>query len=297
MTYPQQPFAGQGPPKKSTAAIVALVAVVVLLLGGLGFTGFVAPGFFLAADGTGGGGTTAPPPTTSSPVPPGSDPTRLLETVVEALGSQDTDVLKDVACREAGSAVHKVIDDVTPFRGAEPVGSRQTSADVAVATFEVANTWKKRVFEVKVVREGGTWCWLNIARADVGGSSTKPANPTTAPTDPGAPTAGGKPVDPAGLAALRTFVDNLNAGDAAKAKAQLCADGIKKARHVDELIGHDPDLGVDSAKDGLTSGPESFQLYLRGTAKGQRIEGHSGSVWMTGYDGSWCVHAFTIVVI
>ncbi|MEU4448556.1 hypothetical protein AB0K14_09995 [Actinosynnema sp. NPDC050801] len=329
MTYPQQPFGGhepsdrfprptpppgqQGPPfgygtpehggfgappppKRNTGAVVAVVALVVLVLGGIGFTGFVAPGFFLAEGGTGGSSTT-PVPRTSSSVPPGADPERLVGAVVEALGSQDTDFLKGVACAEAGSAVHKVIDDVAPFRGAEPVGSPKTSADEAVGTFEVATAWKTEKFQVEVVRDGGTWCWHNIARADVGKTSAKPTSSTAAPTAPGTPTAGGKPVDPAGLETLRTFVDNLNAGNAAEAKAQLCADAIKKPRHVDELIGYEPDLAVDSTKDGITSGPGSFQLYVRGTAKGQKIDGSSGSVWVTNFDGPWCVHAFTVVVI
>ncbi|WP_447007210.1 hypothetical protein ACRAKI_12370 [Saccharothrix isguenensis] len=283
---------------------MTVVVLVVLVLGGLGFTGFVTPGFFLGEGGSGGSSTTAPAPTTSSSVPPSADPERLVGAVAEALGSQDVEFLEGVACPEAGSAVHKVIDDVAPFRGAELVGSPKTSADVAVGTIEVASTWKKEKFEVKVVRDGGAWCWENIARADAGKTSTKPTSPRTAPTspetaptDPGTPTAGGKPVDPAALAAARTFVDNLNAGDAAKAKAQLCPDGIKKPQHVDELVGHDPDLVVNSAKDGITAGPNSFQLYLKGTAKGQKIDGHSGSVWVTNYDGPWCVHAFTVIVI
>ncbi|GAB2975362.1 hypothetical protein GCM10027184_26480 [Saccharothrix stipae] len=274
-----------------------IIAVVVLVLGGIGLTGFVAPGFFLGDGGTGGSSTT-PPPRTSSSVPPGADPERLVDAVVEALGSQDTDFLKGVACSEAGSAVHKVIDDVAPFRGAEPVGNPKTSTDAAVGTFEVATAWKREKFEVEVVRDGDTWCWHNIARADVGKTSAAPTGSTTAaPTPPGTPTAGGKPVDPAGLETLRAFVDNVNAGDAAEAKAQLCADAIKQPRHVDELIGYEPDLAIDSTKDGITSGPGSFQLYLRGTAKGQEVDGNSGSVWVTNLDGPWCVHAFSVVVI
>jgi hypothetical protein len=339
MTYPQQPFGGHDssgpfpgatpppghhgpptqygapqfgapqyggfgtppPPKKNTAAIAGAVAVVVLVLGGVAFTGFVAPGYFL---GTGGSSTTTQPPTTaSSSVPPDADPERLLGAVAEAMDSQDTDFLEGVACPKAGSAVHNVIDDVAPFRGAELVGSPKTSADVAVGTVEVVKTGKKDEFEVKVVRDGDTWCWENIARA---GKTSKASSPTTSPkttspkttpSAPGTPSAGGKPVDPAALAASQAFVDNVNAGDAAKAKAQLCADGIKKPEDVDELIGHQPDLGINSAKDGITSGPNSFQLYLKGTAKGQKIDGHSGKVWVTNYDGPWCVHAFSVVVI
>ena len=40
--------AARPPPKKNTGPIIAIVAIVVLLLGGLGVTGFVAPGFFLS---------------------------------------------------------------------------------------------------------------------------------------------------------------------------------------------------------------------------------------------------------
>ncbi len=41
---------GGPPPKKNKGPIIAVVAIVVLLLGGLGITGFVAPGFFLSDD-------------------------------------------------------------------------------------------------------------------------------------------------------------------------------------------------------------------------------------------------------
>lgn len=39
-----------------------------------------------------------------------------------------------------------------------------------------------------------------------------------------------------------------------------------------------------------------MRLYLAGTAKGQRLDGHSTTLWATSYDGSWCIHAVRAVV-
>lgn len=134
---------------------------------------------------------------------------------------------------------------------------------------------------------------------------TKPSAPTTdeptstteAPTEENTPTADGKPVDQAALDAMQSFLDSVNAGDAAEAKGQLCPDGINTAADVDELIGYQPALEIDPAMEGITSGDESVQLYLKGTAKGQELDGYSTNLWVTSYDGPWCVHGFRAVVI
>ncbi|MBB5957225.1 hypothetical protein FHS29_003818 [Saccharothrix tamanrassetensis] len=329
MTYPQQPSGGQGPSgvppqpgphhgyydpsaqygggfgappprKKNTAANVVAIATAVLIVVGVGFTGFVAPGFFLAGNGTVGTSTTGTPPSTTSSAPD-SNPEEYLLALVDALNSGKAATLRGITCPDTQPAVHRAISDVSSVSKAELVGSPTTSADKAVGTVEITSAKRTREFEVTLIPNGREWCWQDIAAAG-GGVATaepvpKPTRPTKAPTDPGTLTAGGKPVDPEALAAMRTFLDSVNAGDAAKAATQLCADAIKKPRDIEELVGHKPELELNPTMDGRSSGPKSVIMYLRGTAKGQVVDGHSGNLWMSKYEGPWCVHAFSVVVI
>jgi hypothetical protein len=195
---------GAPPPKNKTGVVVAIVAIGVLVLGGLGITGFVAPGFFLSA--------------------------------------QDD-------------------DNVPTF---EPSSTEPSPPETDESTDESADA---------------------------------PTLTTDAPTGDGTPTAGGKPVEQPALDAMQSFLDSVNAGDAAGAKEQLCADGISTPADVDELIGYQPALQIDPTMEGITSGDQSVQLYLSGTAKGQELDGYSTNLWVTSYDGPWCVHAFRAVVI
>jgi hypothetical protein len=96
---------------------------------------------------------------------------------------------------------------------------------------------------------------------------------------------------------METFLDSVNTGDAAQAKAQLCPDAISNPADVDELVGYQPELEIDPTMDGVSAGDRSVQLYLSGTAKGQELDGYSTNLWVTSYDGPWCVHAFRAVVI
>jgi hypothetical protein len=123
------------------------------------------------------------------------------------------------------------------------------------------------------------------------------AEPVEEPTEQRAPTAGGQPVDSGALSAMETFLDSVNTGDAAQAKAQLCPDAISNPADVDELVGYQPELEIDPTMDGVSAGDRSVQLYLSGTAKGQELDGYSTNLWVTSYDGPWCVHAFRAVVI
>jgi hypothetical protein len=96
---------------------------------------------------------------------------------------------------------------------------------------------------------------------------------------------------------MQSFLDSINAGDAAGAKNQLCTEAVSTPADIDELIGYQPALEIDPTMDGLTSGDQSVQLYLTGTAKGQELDGYSTNLWVTSYEGAWCVHAFRAVVI
>ena len=323
MTYPQQPYGGQDPhagqsgyggyggygapppppQKKNTAAIVAVIAVVVVVLAAVGITGFVAPGFFLSdSENTPVGGPSTKPTSTSSSEKPSSDGAEdALAAVVDGLDSQDEDALKEVACVGAEAIVGEAIDDAQNVTGAELTDTEEVSDDEVVGTVEVSVDDQTGDFEVTVVADGNDWCWQDIA--SVGGdeptaSEPTASEPTTKPSGPGGtPTAGGQPVPAEALAVMTMFLDAVNTGDAAAAKGTLCADAISSAADVDELVGYDPELAIDPAMDGISSGSESVQLYLRGTAKGQELEGYSTNLWVTSYDGPWCVHAFRAVVI
>jgi hypothetical protein len=306
VTYPQHHyggFGGYGPPppppqqKKNTAAIVAVVAAVVVLLAGLGITGFVAPGFFLGDDDTktGGGTTTSTPATTSSENKPDTDGAEdALAAVTDGLDSQDADALRDIACKDAEAIVDEAIGDVDAVTKAELVDTEEVTDEEVMGTVEVTADDESADFEITVVLADDEWCWQDIRQADGG-----PADPTEtsgAPSD-GEPTASGKPVPAAALTAMQGFLDAINAGDAAAAKGTLCEDAISTPEDVDELVGYDPDLEIDPSMDGIATGGQSVQLYLRGTAKGQDLEGYSTNLWVTSYDGAWCVHAFRAVVI
>ena len=310
MTYPQQPYGGQDPyagygdygpppppPKKNTAAVVSLIAVIVLVLAGLGITGFVAPGFFLSAsDGEPGGDPTTKPTTTStSAEPDDSGAEDALAAVTDGLDSQDEDALEDVACADAEPVIAEAIEDVDKVTAAELVDTEEIADDEVRGNLEITVGDESGEVDVTVIQVDDEWCWQNIEL--VGEPETsEPTKPSTGPGD-GTPTAGGKPVSAAALAAMQTFLDAVNAGDAAAAKGTLCGDAISTAADVDELVGYDPDLAIDPEMEGISSGDQSVQLYLRGTAKGQELEGYSTNLWVTNYDGPWCVHGFRVVVI
>ncbi|MFI7673578.1 hypothetical protein [Actinophytocola sp. NPDC049390] len=307
MTYPQQPyggFGGYGPPpsppqKKNTAAIVAVVAAVVVVLAGLGITGFVAPGFFLSDDDTKtGGGTTTPTPTTTSSEKPDTDGAEdALAVVADGLDGHDTGALRDIACADAEEIVDEAIGDADAITKAELVDTEEVSDDEVMGTVEVTVNDESADFEITVVLADDEWCWQDIRQADGGPTaSSEPPEPSTGPSG-GEPTASGKPVPAAALTAMQGFLDAINSGDAAAAKGTLCEDAINTPEDVDELVGYDPDLRIDPSMDGIATGEQSVQLYLRGTAKGQDLEGYSTNLWVTSYDGAWCVHAFRAVVI
>lgn len=317
MTYPQQPTGGHDPygqpqygqydpaaqygggygggfapppPKKNTGAIVAVVAVVVLLLGGLGVTGFVAPGFFLAGDDD---RPEQPAPTTttsrtktSTAEPAGPDGREVLSAVADGLDDQDEEALTELACADAKSAVDSAVDDVAAVEKAELGDIEEVGDDEVTGIVTVTSGMETGDFEVTAVLADDGWCWEDI-------EATKSEKPTE---DGGTPTAGGEPVPADALAAMQAFLDSINAGDAATAKGMLCADVINDPAEVDELVSYQPNLAIDPSMDGVGGG-QSVQLYLKGVVKGQELEGFATNLWVTNYDGPWCVHAFRAVVI
>lgn len=307
MTYPEQPPGGQypyggpapaaqyadgaPPPKKSGPAIAALVAAVTVI--GFGITGFVAPGFLVSEQSP----APPPPPTTTSTKPGDTDPKDFLETVVSGLDSGDAGALTDLTCELKRPAVDSVIDNASAITAASLVDTKKISRDRASGIVSITTDARRTKVEVMITRKDGAWCW-NDARLAEGSRPTtsRRPSPTTTAT-PDSPTADGKPVEPEALAAMQKFLDSVNSGDAAAAKKLLCSDAIATPQKVDELVGYQPNLKIDPGMDGNSSGKESVQLYLTGTAKGQRLDGYATNLWATSYNVPWCIHAFRAVVV
>lgn len=302
MTYPQQPSGGQhpygpaatgdhgggfgAPPKKSGPLIATAAAVATVL--GLGFTGFVAPGFLVSEQSP----PAAPPPTTATTKPGDPDPRDFLETLASGLDAGDPAALRDLTCKLKRPIVDSVIDDAAKVRKATLVDTRKITHNRIVGIISITTDSRPTTTEVTISREDGAWCWSDAKPAE----RTRPTTSRPTTTTPDSPTAGGKPVAPEALAAMRAFLDSVNSGDAAAAKKLLCSDGIATPQKVDELVGYQPNLKIDAGMDGISSGKESVQLYLSGTAKGQRLDGYATNLWATSHDGPWCIHAFRAVV-
>lgn len=298
MTYPQQPYGGPQPtaqygggvtlppPKKSGPVIAAVAAGVAVL--GLGVTGFLAPGFLVSEQ-----SPTAPPPTTTVTTTGKADPEDFLATLASALDSRDGAALMGLTCKLKRPSVDSVIDNASEISEATLVNTRKISPRKVMGTVSITTGSRRTKIEVTTTRDDGAWCWSDAKPSE----RTRPASSRpTATTTPDSPTAEGKPVDPEALAAMRKFLDSVNSGDAATAKSLLCSDAIATPQKVDELVGYQPNLKIDSGMDGRSSGKESVQLYLTGTAKGQRLSGYATNLWATSYHGPWCIHAFRAVV-
>ncbi|OLR92517.1 Tim44 domain-containing protein [Actinokineospora bangkokensis] len=286
------------PPKGKTGPIVAVVAVV-LLLGGLAFTGFVAPGFFLSDETPTGQPPTSAPTSSSAPADKGAQDA--VKAIVAGLDSGDKDALEELVCSNADSNVESAIRSISAVKGAELVKTKEDGDDV-VATVKVTTARGDEEDDVTVTESGGRWCWSDIARArgTTTGKPTASAPRTTAPRSSApagddTPTAGGKPIDPQALAFMRGFLDDLNAGRLEGMTSKLCADSTVTPDKLKQFVEDKTSLSIDAAEDGISSGPESFQAYLKGTSKGQDIEGPSGNLWVTSYDGPWCVHNLRVV--
>ncbi|SDH87855.1 hypothetical protein SAMN05192558_103522 [Actinokineospora alba] len=306
MTYPQLPYPDDRPPygptiqyggdfpppspKKSGPVIAALAAGVTVL--GLGVTGFIAPGFLVSEQ-----TPTAPPTTvTTTSTKPSDDPKDFLKTLVSALDTRDATALTDLACELKRPSVSTVIDNASAINQVTLLDTKKISARRATAIVSITTDVRRAKVELTVTRKDDTWCWSDARPAERTRPTTSRPTPTTT-TTPDSPTAGGKPVAPEALAVMQKFLDSVNAGDAATAKSLLCTDAIATPQKVDELVGYQPNLKIDTGMDGISSGKESVQLYLSGTAKGQRLNGHAANLWATSYNSPWCIHAFRAVVV
>jgi hypothetical protein len=267
--------------------IVAVVAIVVLVLGGLGITGFVAPGFFLSdkSDNAGGSGGS---PTTSSENGAAADD--FIDELVKAADDKDATALKDLTCSGAESNVQQAIDDIDEISGATLKDTNEKSSDKVVATLEITVSGDTQNYDTTVVKDGKDWCWNDIAPSDGGtgdlptGSPSEPADTATAapPTGGGSGGSGGE-----GQTFVQGFLDAVNGGDAAGAKTKLCPDSTSQG-DVDDAVTGKANLQMDTA--GMESQDEYVGVDLKGTLKGAPTSAARTSAFLE--DGGWCIFTF-----
>ncbi|HWM06289.1 MAG TPA: hypothetical protein VNP92_28430 [Actinophytocola sp.] len=274
------------PPKKNTGMIVAVVAIVVLLLGGLGVTGFVAPGFFVSDDknnaGSGGGTKTS----SSAPSEPDTGADEIVEKLVTAADQQDATTLKALACSSAESNVQQAIDDIGEISGAEMTGTEEVSDAEVMVKLDIDVNDGTEEYEATVVKDGEDWCWNDIVRTggDIPSSGAAPAEPS----DPVPPTGSG-PTGSEGETFVQEFLDTVNGGDGAGAKAMLCDDSTSQA-DIDNAIKGKASLQMDTA--GMESQAEYVGVDLTGTLNGAPSSAARTSAFLE--EGGWCVFTFYV---
>jgi hypothetical protein len=279
-------YGGPPPPKKNTGMIVAVVAIVVLVLGGLGITGFVAPGFFLSdkSDNAGGGGGT---PTSAENGAAADD---FIDELVKAADGKDSAALKDFACSDAESSVQEAIDDIDKISGATLKDTDEKSASKVVATLEITVDGDSADYETTVVKDGKDWCWSDIGVSG-GGTGDLPTGSPSEPddTDTSAPPTGGGSSGSGGEGEtfVQGFLDAVNGGDAAGAKTKLCPDSTSQG-DVDDAVKGKASLQMDTA--GMESQDEYVGVDLKGTLNGAPTSAARTSAFLE--DGGWCIFTF-----
>jgi hypothetical protein len=278
-------YGGPPPPKKNTGMIVAVVAIVVLVLGGLGITGFVAPGFFLSdkSDNAGGGGS----PTSSENGAAADD---FIDELVKAADDKDSSTLKDLACSDAESNVQQAIDDIDEISGATLKDTDEKSSSKVVAKLEIVVNSDSADYDATVVKDSKDWCWSDIAPSDGGtgdlptGSPSEPSGTDTSspPTGGGSSGSGGE-----GETFVQGFLDAVNGGDAAGAKTKLCPDSTSQS-DVEDAVKGKANLEMDTA--GMESQDEYVGVDLKGTLNGAPTSAARTSAFLE--DGGWCIFTF-----
>lgn len=271
------------PPKNNTGMIVAVVTIVVLLLGGLGITGFVAPGFFLSSDENNAGGGSTPSSTTEN----GGGAEDFIDTLVQATDRKDTAALRDAACDDAEPNVQDAIDDIDEVDSAELVETKEVSDDEVTAILDVTVDGHSAEYEATVVKDGGDWCWMDIA-----GGGTLPSTEAPEPSEPTESVpggGGGSGGSGEGEQFVQGFLDQLNGGDAAGAKGKLCADSTSQS-DIDDAVAGKANLQMDTA--GMESQPEYIGVDLKGTLKGEPTSAARTSAFLE--DAEWCIFTFYV---
>jgi hypothetical protein len=285
--FPGGQYGGGGyppPEKKNTGMIVAVVAIVVLLLGGLGITGFVAPGFFLSDDKSNAGGNTDGGTSSTNS---GSGADAFIDELVQATDAKDTDKLKDLACDDAESNVQSAIDDIDQISGAKLTDTKEVSDSEVTAILDVTVDGSASSYDATVVKNGSDWCWNDIARSGGGGLPTEDSSePPTEPSIPGGGGGGGGGSGE-GQQFVQGFLDAVNGGDAAGAKSKLCSDSTSQG-DIDDAVQGKASLQMDTS--GIEAQDEYVGVDLKGTLNGAPTSAARTSAFLE--DGGWCIFTF-----
>ncbi len=284
------------PPKSKTGPVIAIVAIVVLLLGGLGITGFVAPGFFLSDDkysnnaggGSGGGGGGEP---TSEKKDDGSKD--FIDKLVGAADQQDASELKTLKCSGATETVDSAIEAIDNIDGAELGDVTEESDDEIQFTVTISYDGKSEDDTITIKKDGSDWCWHDIEVGESSGGSGSDESATDGPVeDPSATDAppsgggGGATGDTDGEQFVQTFLDKLNGGDGAGAAAMSCSDSTSQSS-ITEAAGQNAQLEMDPA--GTTADSSYVGADLKGTLNGATASGRTSAFLE---DGEWCIYTF-----
>jgi hypothetical protein len=288
-----QQYGGLGgppePPKSKTGPIIAIVAIVVLLLGGLGITGFVAPGFFLSdkeGSNDAGSGDTS---TKKSSENKDSGAEDFIDKLVAAADEQDKTVLKTLACSDATDTVDSAINAIDNIDGAELRNIKEESAEEV--TFVIAISFEGKIEDdtVTITKDGGDWCWQDIeAGTATGGDDSTTTEKPTANDDPVEPPdpSGGATGDTEGEAYVQSFLDKVNGGDGAGAAAMSCSDSTSQS-DITEAASQGAALEMDPA--GTTADDAYVGADLKGTLAGEAVTGRTSAFLE---DGAWCIYTF-----
>lgn len=284
-----QQYGGLGgpppPPKSKTGPIIAIVAIVVLLLGGLGITGFVAPGFFLSDKDTNSaddGGNTGDK--TSEKKDSGADD--FIDKLVSAADSQDATEMKTMKCSGATDTVDSAIEAIDDIDGAERGDIKNESDDEIDFIVTISYDGKSEDDTVTIKKDGDDWCWHDIkAGTPTGGDDDTSTEETTADDD----TASAEPPptgDSEGEQFVQTFLDKLNGGDGAGAAAMSCSDSTSQS-DITEAATQGAKLQMDPA--GTTADDTYVGADLKGTLAGADASGRTSAFLE---DGAWCIYTF-----
>jgi hypothetical protein len=281
-----QQYGGLGgpppPPKSKTGPIIAIVAIVVLLLGGLGITGFVAPGFFLSDDkgdsNNAGGGDSSEKP--SEPEDNGSQ--EVIDKLVAAADEQDKSALRALKCDGATDTVDSAINAIDDIDGAEFGEVKDEADDEVTFTVTISFDGKSEDDTVTLTKDGKDWCWQDIkAGTPTGGDNSSTEETTTDESAPPAPTG-----DTEGEQFVQSFLDKLNGGDGAGAAGMSCSDSTSQS-DITEAASQGAALEMDPA--GTTADDAYVGADLKGTLAGEAVTGRTSAFLE---EGNWCIYTF-----
>jgi hypothetical protein len=237
--YPPQP-----PAKRSKARLWVTLGALVVVLGGLAFTGFVTPGFFLSKADTTSRGT----------------PQQLGQSLAKAIGEGDSYgglLCKTRSRRSYGMETALRVADGDQVTVTPP---RQRNAIEFSATL---SSPKLHTLGIAMVQGQGGWCVRDLKP----GGEPEPLATTSEKPGP-------RPQVATGEEAIRTFLAAVNARNLPDALALICSDAPDTtAIGTKQLINDEPKFDV-SDLDHLDSAGRTM-AELTGTIDGNNVEGRA----------------------